>query len=138
MTPRTRILTTRLTGAVTTDDVQRWKESLERDVATIPDGGTFKLLLDLRGYEPADLEAHKAMRVVIPRFLADYGLRPALLDLFPEADLPLRNLRGVTCTAFANVHHDAAKMQNYEERIGRANQRFFTEPDEARAWLERV
>jgi hypothetical protein len=130
------ILTTRLTGVVTTEDVQRWKESLERDAAAIPDGGTFKLLLDLRGYEPADIEAHKAMRVVIPLFLADYGLRPALLDLFPGSELPLRNLRGITCTAFANVHHDAAKMQNYEERVGRANQRFFTDAGEARAWLE--
>lgn len=79
------------------------------------------------------------MRVVIPLFLADYtASAPALLDLFPEADLPLRNLRGVTCNAFANGHHDAAKMQDYEERIGRANQRFFTDPDEARAWLARA
>ena len=60
------LLTTRLTGVVTTEDVQRWKESLERDAAAIPDGGTFKLLLDLCGYEPADIEAHKAMRAVIP------------------------------------------------------------------------
>lgn len=71
------ILTTRLTGVVTTEDVQRWRESLARDAAGIPDGGTFKLLLDLR-------------------------------------------------------------VQNYEERLGRAEQRFFTDVEAARAWLKGV
>jgi len=130
------MLTTRLTGTVTTDDVQRWKESLVRDAASVPDGGTFRLLLDLRGYEPANTDAHKAMRVVIPLFLADYGFRTALLDLFPGTELPLRNLRGITCTAFANVHHDPTKMSEYERKLARANERFFTDVDEARAWLE--
>lgn len=130
------ILTTRLTGTVTTADVARWKESLARDAEQIPDGGTFRLLLDLRGYEPADPDAHKAMRVVIPLFLADYGFRTALLDLFPGTELPLHNLRGITCTAFANVHHDATKMATYEERLARANEHYFTDADAARAWLE--
>ncbi|HEX6096444.1 MAG TPA: STAS/SEC14 domain-containing protein [Thermoanaerobaculia bacterium] len=132
------ILTTRLTGITTTDDVRRWKESLERDAANVPDGGTFKLLLDLRGYEPADVDAHKAMRVVIPLFLAGYGFRTALLDLFPGTELRLQNLRGITCTAFANVHHDATKMQSYEESLARGNERYFTDVEAARVWLERV
>jgi hypothetical protein len=129
------LITTRLTGTITTADVQHWKESLERDVRNVPDGGTFKLLLDLCGYDPADTEAHKAMRVVIPLFLADYGFRTALLDLFPGTELPLRNLRGVTCTAFANVHHDESKMKSYEEKLSRETERFFTDIDEAERWI---
>ena len=117
-------------------DVQAWRDALHAQLASLDNGGSFKLLLDLRGYEPADLEAHKAMRDVVPSVLARHGMRPAFLDLFdPPPTLDVTTERGIGCTAFANVHHDAEKMAEYERRIAKPNQRFFTDRDEAERWL---
>lgn len=109
---------------------------LKDEVDRLPDGTRFKLLLDLSGYEPASIDAHKAMRDVVPSLLIAHGLRPAFVDLFPEAPEPaLRTERGVVCVAFANVHHDETKMERYEELIATANQRFFTSRPAAEEWL---
>jgi hypothetical protein len=134
--PIARTLRTALGGTATVADVEGWRQGLERTLAEIPDNSTFKLLFDLRGYEPADLDAHRAMRGVVPALLASHGLRPAVLDLFDErSDLPLGAARGIEVTAFANVHHDSAKMDEYERRIARPNQRFFADREAAERWL---
>lgn len=134
--PSDRILRTRLTGTVTVYEVELWRRELSRAVAEIPAHSDFKLLFDLHGYEPADLAAHKAMRGVIPELLASHGLRPAVLDLFDDQpEVSVTTADGVRCIAFANVHHDPAKMADYERRIAKPNQRFFTERDAAEAWL---
>lgn len=133
-----RLLSTTLTGMTSTEDVAAWRLTLDRALEKVPDDGVFKLLVDIRGYEPANPEAHKAFRVVIPMLLADYGFRPGFLDLYPEAELAIRRLRGVTCIAHANVHHDAGKMATYEQRLGRANERFFTDIRKAEAWIAAV
>jgi hypothetical protein len=134
--PATHTLRSALGGTATVADVDRWRQGLERALAEVPDNSTFKLLFDLRGYEPADLEAHRAMRGVVPELLAGHGLRPAVLDLFDDRpDVPLSTARGVEVTAFANVHHDAAKMDEYERRIARPNQRFFADREAAERWL---
>jgi hypothetical protein len=130
-----QLLTTQLTGDLHVQDIARWEASLQETLAQVEENGGFKLLVDLAGYELQDMAAHKAMRVVIPQLLAAYGLRPALLDLFPEAELTLTRTRGIVCQAVANVHHDVDKMAEYERTLGRANQRFFTNVEEARAWL---
>ncbi len=76
------------------------------------------------------------MRTVVPTLLVAHGLRPAFLDLLPEAPDPEpRTERGVVCVAFANVHHDETKMARYEERIATVDQRFFTSRAAAEAWL---
>jgi hypothetical protein len=76
------------------------------------------------------------MRGVVPALLAAHGLRPAVLDLFDDPpEPPLATARGVRITAFANVHHEAAKMAEYERRIGRPRQRFFSDPAAAERWL---
>jgi hypothetical protein len=134
--PSTRIVTTRLQGSVTVEEVSRWLASLAEAIGQIEDNSQFKLLVDLYNYEPAALPAHKAMRPVVPLMLARYGFRTALLDLFDPAELPLQNLRGITCTAVAHVHHDPSKMDEYDRRLGRANEHFFTDPSKAQAWLE--
>jgi hypothetical protein len=119
--------------------VRAWKEGLEAAVALIPDGTPFRLLLDLTGYEPAALDAHREMRTVVPELLVAHGLRPAFADLYPEAPEPqLRTERDVVCVAFANVHHDDEKMSRYEERIATTNQRFFTSRAAAEDWLATV
>jgi hypothetical protein len=130
------VLVTELRHTATVADVEAWRERLDAAVAGVPANGRFKLLLDLRGYEPADLAAHKAMRDVVPGVLLRHGMRPAFLDLFddpPHAETTTE--RGVVCTAFANVHHDAEKMAEYERRIGRPDQRFFTDRSAAEEWL---
>ena len=130
------LLIAELHGTVAAADVERWRRDLEAQVAAVPDGGGFKLLVDLTGYEPVDLDAHKAMRTIVPELLARHGMRPAVVDLFAEASDPeVTTVRGVRCVKFANVHHDAAKMADYERRIGREDQRFFSSRKEAERWL---
>ena len=130
------VLQTELTGAVTRDDVERWKKRLYSELERIPDGRAFRLLLDLSGFEPVDLEAHKAMRLVIPEILLTHGMRPAFVDLFKDQGEPTVSVkRKRRCFAFANVHHDKDKMSQYEVKIGRADQCFFTDPKEAYHWL---
>lgn len=132
----TPVVTTELRGSVTVADVERWAARLRGDVAALPEGTRFRLLLDLTGYEPADIAAHKAMRLVVPRLLADHGMRPAFADLFPEDEAPVvRAEQGVVVEAFANVHHDPEKMRRYEELIATPTQRFFTSRGDAEAWL---
>lgn len=137
--PGSRVLVTRLSGTVTTSDVAGWIDGLREAVETVPTAGTFKLLFDLTGYQPADLEAHRAMRNVVPQLLAECGLRPAYLDLFddqPEVDIAAEPR--VRCTALANVHHDEDHMQGYQLRAGRPEQRFLSDRDEAVRWIERT
>lgn len=129
------MLTSRLGGGVSIGDVRRWKASLERELARIPDGARFRLVDDLSGYEIADLEAHKERRVVMPLTLAAYGFRTALLDLFDPVELPITTTRGIACVAVAHVHHDAEKMRQYNERIARENERFFTDAASAEVWI---
>lgn len=132
-------LRTELHGPVTVADVEAWRDGLRRQEARIPANGSFKLLLDLRGFEPTELEAHKAMRNVVPELLLRHGMRPAFLGLFDDAPaVTVTTENGVVCRAFANVHHDAAKMDDYERRIGTASQRFFTDRDAAEAWLAEI
>ncbi|HEX2052622.1 MAG TPA: hypothetical protein VHJ78_02705, partial [Actinomycetota bacterium] len=136
--PQKRILRTALKGPVSTADVAAWKDGLARAVGGISAGSDFGLLLDLVGYEPADLGAHKAMRTVIPELLASHGMRPAFLDLFEDApEVPVSVENGIRCVAFANAHHDKDKMAGYTQRIGRNEQRFFTDVDEAYAWIQK-
>lgn len=132
------LLITSLTGPVTVRDVQAWRLGLHAVEDKLPEGVAFRLLLNLHGFAPADLDAHREMRTVVPLLLARHGMRPAFLDLFDERpELPITLHRQVRCVAFANVHHDAAKMASYEARIGRAQQRFFTDRQSAEAWLMR-
>lgn len=82
------------------------------------------------------MEAHKAMRSVVPELLAAHGMRPAVLDLFdPPPEVPVTAANGVICVAFANVHHDPARMADYERRIGRPDQRFFADLAAAERWI---
>jgi hypothetical protein len=129
------VLISHLAGTINVADVERWKAELGAAVAVMPDGTSFGLLSDLSGYEPAGLEAHKAMRTVIPLLLAEHGFRTGLVDLVGAEDPAVTTRRGITCVAVAHVHHDAGKMALYDERIGRATERFFTDPVAALAWV---
>ena len=130
-----RLISTQLTGDIHVQDVADWEASLQQALTHVEAGSGFKLLVDLSGYELQDMAAHKAMRVVIPQLLAAYGMRAAVLDLFPEVEVTITRTRGIVCQAYANVHHDVDKMTEYERTLGRVNQRFFTDGAAARDWL---
>jgi hypothetical protein len=130
-----RLLSTRLTGEIHVEDVAHWQIGLHELLAQLEEKSSFKVLVDLSGYELYDMAAHRAMRVVIPQLLAAYGMRPTVLDLFPEIDMAVTRTRGILCIAYANVHHDVDKIAEYERTLGRADQRFFTSAGEAKAWL---
>lgn len=132
-------LTTQLSGTVTVSDIHQWSCGLRETVRNMQTGSTFKLLVDLSEYKPASIEAHQAMRLVVPQFLADHGLRPAYLDLFDEQyklDIVLRPR--VRCTALANVHHDAVHMRYYQLRAGKPEQKFLADRAAAIRWLETI
>jgi hypothetical protein len=132
--PEDGLLRTRLSGLLRADDVDAWRDGLNRTAAAIPT--PFRMLVDIRGYEVAeqDPSVHRTQREVVPLFLAAHGFRPAFFDLF-EAEPPPPTDGAARCLAVAHVHHDAAKMAGYTERLGRAAERFFTDPGEAEAWL---
>jgi hypothetical protein len=132
------LLVTRLQGRVESEDVERWAASLNSALDRIEAGGTFKLIVNLHGYESANLQAHKAMRSIIPLTLAEYGLRTALLDLFPPVDPHIQRKRGIVCLAVAHVHHDDGKMQTYARQLGRHNEQFFSDEHAAEIWIASV
>jgi hypothetical protein len=131
------VLVSRLSGTGCVADVERWKVGLAA-VAAIPDGGSFRPLSDLSGYEPAGLEAHKAMRTVIPLLLAEHGFRTGLVDIVGAEEPPITTTRGITCVAVAHVHHDTGKMALYQERVRSANESFFTDAIAAQGWLSQM
>ncbi|HEY9741194.1 MAG TPA: hypothetical protein V6C90_11960 [Coleofasciculaceae cyanobacterium] len=130
-----KLLVTHLIGNVSVDDVRLWKESLNRELDRIFDNTNFKLIVNLYGYEPLSIFVHKEMRSIIPLMLAGYALRSALLDWFAPVDLPIVKTRGISCIAVAHIHHDLHKMHGYDKKLGRANQRFFTDYTKAAEWI---
>ena len=132
--PEVRAVLAQLTGAVTVADVAAWIVELDATLARIPDGTAIVLLSDLHGYEPADLDAHRAMRTVIPTRLAAMGFRTALADAV-GVDLIASPSPRVRCERVAHVHHDAAKMTSYESAHATPQERFFTSAAFANEWL---
>lgn len=134
--PTHRLLETGLAGTVQSDDVEAWTVELTRTLHDLPDDSTFALIFDLRTYESGTLDAHKAMRTVIPDALARHGMRPAYIDLFdPAPEMTIDSRPSARCVAFANVHHNTERMVDYEQRAGTTDQRFFSDVDAAREWI---
>jgi hypothetical protein len=130
-------LVTRLSGPIDLDGILNWKSGLYEAAEKIPADSRFKMLIDIRGYEVADIdrEAHKVQREVIPIFLAEHDFRAGYLDLFPEVpDIDVAK-RGPVCITVAHVHHDCSKMENYNSRFGRENEQFFCDVEAAEQWL---
>ncbi|MEO3679032.1 hypothetical protein [Rheinheimera fenheensis] len=136
--PETNILDTRLSGTVDTEFVRHWANGFVRCFNSAAVVGNFKLLLDLTGYEPIDIDAHKQMREVIPAFLLKHGMVPAFIKLFENTDYHVVSDPQAKCWAFANVHHDVSKMQNYQEKISCNYQQFFHSRIDAVSWLQSV
>lgn len=133
-----RILSTRLAGVLSPEDVQSWKDSLQRASRQIPKDSVFKMLIDIRGYEVADQDrqVHQVMREVTPLFLASHGFRVGFFDLYQVEPPVSRGDANALCIAVAHVHHDCSKMERYNELLGTSKERFFCDVDDAEAWLK--
>jgi hypothetical protein len=132
--PEVRAIITRLSGMVTVTDVGDWIAGLDRALAQIPPGTEVVLLSNLHGYEPADLDAHRRLRAIIPLRLAAMGFRTALVDAV-GGEIVVAERPAVVCTKVAHVHHDAEKMAAYETAHGTQRERFFSSAAFANEWL---
>jgi hypothetical protein len=134
--PGRTLLTTRVRGPLSVEDVIRYRDVLAGAIGRIPPDTTFLWLSDASGYEAlANRAAHESLRTILPETLAAHGFRTSLLDLYEGPEVTIERRRGVACLAIAHVHHDIGKMAFFDERFGRANERYFAAEDSALAWL---
>jgi hypothetical protein len=136
--PDEKIFLTQLGGTIDLETLRRWKALIRSTFQKIGPNERFKFISDLCGYKPVDAEVHKEMREVVPVVLASYGFRTVLLDIYEGIDVRLGNIRGINCYAAAHVHHDRAKMDEFDAQMGRPFERFFSDLDTAREWARMV
>jgi hypothetical protein len=133
--PDRNLVVTHIGGSASSDDVARWEASLHETLNTLADNSSFRIFINLHGFKAENFDVHKQFRDIVPLTLADYGFRAGYVDLFENVDLPLQHKRGIRCTKAAHCHQDATKIEMYESRFGRDNERFFTDPEKAEAWI---
>lgn len=131
------IILTRLCGAASTGDIDAWGHSLREALSDIPDGASFRILVDLYGFTAGNFETHKYFRTIIPVTLAQYGWKVGYVDLFEQqaSMLQYSTTRGISCTAAAHVHHDATKIDLYQSHFSTSREGFFTNTQTALRWL---
>jgi hypothetical protein len=138
--PEQRLIVTHISGEVNEAQIAEWEASLHRALAQIPDGGTFKIFVNLHGFKAVNLPAHKRFRDIVPLTLAQYGWRVGYLDLFEEQtkDLALTYHRQIRCVGAVHCHQDAEKIERYQAHYSRSNEHFYTDPVVARQWIEKM
>ena len=137
--PGENIIVTRLTGDVTTEEIEHWERSLSSALSQVEDNGVFKILVDLYGFKAINFEAHKRFRSIVPLTLAQYGWKVGYTDLFQEEarQIHYSYTRGIRCIRAAHIHQDETKIGLYERSYSRADERYFTNREEAENWLKR-
>lgn len=131
-----RLLISQLSGDITSSEIDQWIDSLESALNELTPGQVFRVFFNLVDFKADSLDTHKKFRGVIPLTMASYGWKVGYVDLFDEAALlTYQTKRGIRCLAAAHAHHDATKIAAYEERFGRATERFFTDAVQAEAWI---
>jgi len=131
------LVITEIKGPVSSTDIAEWTESLHSVLNAIPENTTFKIMVDMFGIAPQDVEIHKRFRNVIPLALAKHGWKVGYLNMFEEAnDLELFTERGVQCVKAAHAHQDSYKIEEYDRRFGNEREHFFTDPKAAFEWLK--
>ncbi|GAB3541609.1 hypothetical protein [Spirosoma fluminis] len=136
--PQEKLVVTHISGDLDANDINDWRLALTQVFNQLPDGARFKILVNLHGFKAVDFESHKQFRTIIPLALANYGWYIGYLRLFPEAEITIRSERGIHCIAAAHVHHDETKITNYDTNFRMRNERFFTDPQTARAWIDGI
>jgi hypothetical protein len=135
--PTRSILRTRFSGPAGIAQVVSWRAGLYAAAAAIPARTVFKLLVDLRGYQVGSMDpsVHKVQRDVIPLFLATYHFRTGFIDFFGVKGEVIPIKEDARCIAVAHVHHEGPKVELYRQTLGRENETFFSQIQEAEAWI---
>lgn len=133
-----KLVITELSGDLNENDIGEWRQSLVEVLRHLGPDTKFKILVNLHGFKAKNFEAHKKFRVVVPQLLAEYGWYVGYLRMFPEATLTIQSNRNIYCLAAAHVHQDETKIRNYAENYSMRNEGFFTDPDEARKWIDAI
>jgi hypothetical protein len=138
--PEKKLIVTSVQGDLSKDDIETWERSLHTALDGIEDGSTFKIMINMHGFTAVDIDAHKRFRAIIPLTLAQYNWKVGYVDLFEKEakELVFTTTRGITCKGAAHAHHDATKMELYQARFSRNNERFFTDPQKAEQWIENL
>jgi hypothetical protein len=133
------LVITQISGQVDMAQIQAWEHSLQKALSKIEENGNFKIMVNLHGFQAANLEAHKQFRTIIPATLATYGWRVGYLSLFEEsANMPLTHTRGICCKAAVHVHQDQSKIEKYDSLFGKDTERFFTDPAIGEGWIRSI
>lgn len=135
--PDAGVLRTRLSGVLSAAEVGAWAADLEQAGRAIAFAHPFRMIVDIRGYEVAEQDpgVHRLQRLVIPTFLARHGFEVGYFRLFEVENSIAAEAGLARCIAVAHVHHDAGKMALYNERLATPAEAFFTDPEEAEAWI---
>lgn len=133
-----QLIVTELSGELDLNDVEQWKQELHQVLNQLAPGTKFKILVNLHGFKAQNFEVHKKFRDTIPLTLADCGWYVGYLRMFPEAVITIRSVNNTYCLAAAHVHQDETKIRNYADNYSMLNEGFFTDPMEARQWIEAI
>jgi hypothetical protein len=137
--PEEKLVITQISGEVDVAEIEAWDRSLQEALAKIEDNGTFKILVNLHGFQAANLAAHKRFRTIIPATLANYGWKAGYVNLFEEAaGMQLTRTRGIACVAAVHVHQDQSKIEKYDSLFGKETERFFTDPFLGESWIRSI
>ncbi len=136
--PEKRLIVTHISGDIEKNDIEQWEKSFKDTFNQIEDNTTFKIFVNMYGFKAVNIEAHKRFRGIVPLTLADYGWKVGYVDLFEEEakTMTYKNTRGVKCVGAAHSHQDETKMDLYETRFGSDKEHFFSDPTQARQWIE--
>lgn len=138
--PVTGILRTRFPGPAGIAQVVSWRAGLYAAAACLSRETTFKLLVDTRGYNVAEIDplVHKVQREVIPLFLATHHFRTGLIEFFGLKGEVTAVDGDARCLAVAHVHHECPRTELYRQAMGRDTENFFCLNQEAEAWLAEI
>lgn len=136
--PEKSLIVTHISGNVTKEDIAAWETSLLDTLARLEENSSFKIFINLHGFQAIDIDAHKRFRAVVPSVLAKYGWKVGYVDLFEEdaKKMTFITTRGIQCVAAVHCHQDVTKIELYQQRFSRENEHFFTDPARALQWVE--
>lgn len=137
--PEKALIVTHISGHVTKEDIAAWEKSLLDTLQRLEENSSFKIFINLHGFQATDIEAHKRFRAIVPNALANYGWKVGYVDLFEEdaKKMTFHTTRGITCSAAVHCHQDVTKIELYEQKFSRENEHFFTDPSRALEWIEK-
>ena len=138
--PEKRLIVTHISGDIEKVDIEQWEKSFKNTLDQIEENTTFKIFVNMYGFNAVNIDAHKRFRGVVPLTLADYGWKVGYVDLFEEdaKTMTYKNTRGIKCLGAAHSHQDTTKMDMYETRFSSDKEHFFPDPIQARQWIENL